>query len=194
VRLRIKRPASKDEETTQAPAPETNPATRVTRLMHQRLAAERVGPWKRPILNGQPLEPRLPRDLTQLNDQQLGRLLTEFCIVLQWAKGVHTLHAVEAAEAVRYEKIVRAKAFLAAEGNRETRSALVETDRAVVEASERASVADAMREMLYAVYDGYLVGRDAISRELTRRIELERHRGVSGEAPTRRVGSGMKGP
>lgn len=136
---------------------------------------------------GDALEPRLPYDVTRLNDHELMRLFNSYVRVLQWAGVQHAKSAVEAAEYRRQEKIMRAKKFLVAGGNRETRSAEVETNPQVIEVGMKAGVAESMREILYALKEGYLEGKAVISRELTRRVELERgHGGSSGDVSMKR--------
>lgn len=143
------------------------------------------GRWEKPSC-----DPRLPGDLSNLNDAQLGKLWTEYSAMVQWAKGVCANAEVEAAEVKRREKIVRAKAFLSAEGSREERAAQVETDPEVQRLSGEVMTLDGIATLATALFDGYMIGKDAVSRELTRRIALEQGRGSSGDAPRGRFGHG----
>lgn len=152
-----------------------------------KMAAAKMRMSPRPLDdNGDPLDPQLPNDLTQMNDTALGALLTKFVRVLQWAKGVTAQHDVDAAEAKRRDKIARAKARIRL-GDQPGAAQMIEVDPAVEAASMDLMVAEGAAKLSGAVYEGYLAARDGISRELTRRIELEQHRGMTGEAPRRRV-------
>lgn len=170
---------------TVAPA---KPSPGVVERARARVHAAGLTAWRRPAgPDGRALEPRLPPDLTALTDQAVGRLWTEFCAFVQFAKGVHALHAVEAAEAARADRLLRARVYLEQDAtSREARAAAAEADPRVAASGEALAVADATRELSYAVYEGANVGREAVSREMTRRIELERHRGVGLDPPSRR--------
>lgn len=151
-----------------------------------RAEAARLPRWQRPLdVHGNPLEPQLPRDLTALNDAQLGTLWTQFCAMVQWSKGVLTEKAVEAAELARREKIVRAKVFLLATGNREEKAAKVETHPDVQDVTAALFMAVSVERLAGAVHEGYLVGKEAVSREVTRRIALDQHRGLGSDLPSR---------
>lgn len=121
--------------------------------------------------------PYLPDNPSTLSDQKLMELFSRYVVHLQYAKIRHAKAASAAADLRRRERIVRAKVFLTASGNRETRSASVELNAEVIRLGEAASVAEAESALFYAIFDGYNEAKALLSRELTRRVDLERGRG-----------------
>ena len=124
----------------------------------------------RPVgISGNVMNPVLPADLTVLNDVQLGRLYGEFAAMAQYAQLQLAIHGVTAAVSRRDEKIVRAKARLRAECSRDDKPSFIEVQDQVKKATLDLVVCEGVAELTRAVFEGFLVGRDALSRELTRR-------------------------
>lgn len=124
----------------------------------------------RPVAtDGSYLSPRLPPDLTVLDDVQLARLFSEFACMAQYVKLHLARLAVVASAAKRQEKLMRAKVRLEKSGQVGDRDAKTEIDPKTVDASFATHVAVGTLELTEAVMEGYLIGRDACSREQTRR-------------------------
>lgn len=126
---------------------------------------------------GIPLNPVLPSDLTLLDDVELGRLFSEFACMAQYVKLRLAVKAVMFSYAKRGEKIVRAKTRLEKSGTVEDKSAKVEVDPRVREASFQTLVSEGADSLTDAVMECYLIGRDMCNREQTRRqIAYEKQR------------------
>lgn len=148
-----------------------------TRTIHEEawagLEAAQLYGVPRPVTtDGSLLNPRLPPDLTVLNDIMLAKLFSEFACMAQYAKLHLARMAVMAAEAKRNEKLVRAKIRLEKSGQVGDRDAKTEIDPKTVEASFNTHVASGTFDLSEAVMEGYLIGRDACSREQTRRQNI----------------------
>lgn len=177
------------------PANTPAPESPLRGMVRKRMEQVRMSRWAKPCGPDKiDLDPKLPHDLTAINEHQLGMLWTQFCAMVQWSKMVATDFAVDAAEAKMVDRRLRAKAFLQTkgDGSREERAAMVETEDLVVQSVNHLFYCEALRDLSLAVYEGYLTGKEAISREITRRQSLEEHRGQSGESPRRRVPFGKR--
>lgn len=122
-------------------------------------------------------EPTLPANPSTLSDQELMELFNRHVIHIQYAKVQHAKAASTAAELRRRERIIRAKTYLTATGNREERAAREELNPEVIRLGQEAAVAEAQSAIYYAIFDGYNEAKALLSRELTRRVDLERGRG-----------------
>lgn len=161
MRLRFPKPSVKDD------------SEEIIELLRDRLRQMKLRVPRRPRgAHDRPLDPKVPRDITMLNDEQLGRLHGEFAAMVAYVNGQLGLKSVEAAIARRADKITRARVRLTKEGTVDDKAAETEIDPRVVETGELLLVAESVEVMTKAIYDGYVVGRDLCSRELTRRMNL----------------------
>ena len=119
--------------------------------------------------NGDPLNPVLPPDLTALTDECLGRLFSEFACMAQYVKLHLAVRIVEVAEAKRSDKIMRARVRLEKTGTVEDKAAKVEVDPRTRKTSMSLLVDEGTETMTAAIMETYLIGRDACSREMSRR-------------------------
>lgn len=119
--------------------------------------------------SGEPLNPQLPADLTVLTDIKLGQLFSEFCCMAQYAQLQLAIKAVETSAKKRLERVVRAQSRLTKEGTVGEQEAQVEIDPSVRDAAFHTLVQEGTESMTNAMLQGYMIGRDACSRELTRR-------------------------
>lgn len=115
------------------------------------------------------LNPRLPINLTSLNDVQLGRLHGEFCLMAQYVQLQMAVKAVEKATAQKAEKITRAESLLRRSGTVADKAAQVEIDPRVLARSLSSLVGENVEKLSEAFFEVFLIGRDACSREMSRR-------------------------
>src|SRR5690606_27348099 len=101
-------------------------------------------------------DPVLPADLTRLNDQELGRLHSEFVCMAQYAKHIVAMRSIERTIARRREKIVRAQVRLKKQGSHHDRAAMVEVDNETVSSSFSATVAEGAELLTNAMFEGYI--------------------------------------
>ena len=133
----------------------------------------------RPVLStGELLEPLLPADLTVLNDVQLGRLYSEFACMAQFVQLHLAAKSVNTAIQRRIERHIRASVRLEKDGTVEDKTAQVDVDIRSIDASFEAAVAEGVEVMTKGVMDMYVSGRDAISREITRRQMILKERSL----------------
>lgn len=122
--------------------------------------------------DGEPLDPVLPPDLTALSDQQLGRLFSQFACMAQYIQLYLARRGVETAVYKSEEKKLRAKVRLEKSGTSPDKDAKAEVDPRVREMGFHYLVAEGAWTMTDAAMNAFLIGRDATSREMTRRISL----------------------
>jgi hypothetical protein len=122
------------------------------------------------------LNPQLPKDITAVSDRDLGRLYGEFASMAMYVGPRVALQAMQAAVDKRSDKVCRSLSHLKQIGTVADKSAMVECDATVVRTSQALLVSESTHGVTEALYNGILVGRDALSREITRRQgERERH-------------------
>jgi hypothetical protein len=144
---------------------------RVMGAMKKRLERMRIQLLDRPKdSKGEDLNPVLPSDLTALNDERLGRLYGHFCQMVQYVQLQLAIQGVKRALAERAEKYIRARTWLTKQGTVGDKEAQVEVDTAVQERSLEALVEGASETMKDQIMQSYLIGKDACSREVTRRL------------------------
>lgn len=125
---------------------------------------------RRPVgRSGEPLSPTLPSDLTTLNDVQLGRLFGEFCTMAQYAQQRLAVHAVARSVKEAAQKFLRSETRLRQTGTVADKSARVDTDPRVRDRAVAVLVDEGVETLTLAVLESYIIGRDALSREQTRR-------------------------
>lgn len=140
-------------------------------ILKKRLERMRIVLLERPTdAKGRDLNPVLPPDLTSLNDEQLGRLYGQFCQMVQYVQLQLATQGVKRALADRAEKWVRAKTWLMKSGTVGDKEAQVEVELAVQERSLKALTEGAAESMKDQIMQSYLIGKDACSREVTRRL------------------------
>jgi hypothetical protein len=137
------------------------------------------------------LDPVLPTDMTQrgLNDDELGVLYTQFCAMAQWVGFQYAVTSrVRAHLEVEYKR-VRSRAFLAKLGNREEKAAKADTDPQVMRAENDLIAAQDVEGLTYPVLNAFLIGKEATSREITRRSGTDWNRSNMGGSSIPRVPS-----
>jgi hypothetical protein len=174
-------PAKKKVEKADEVKPEVASARpvedRVMDRVRERFDTLRVRTPARPTdSKGEPLNPRLPNDLTTLNDEELGRVFSEFACMCVYVKMHLAVRAVEHAEAKRRDKITRAQVRLTKEGTVEDKAAQVEVDSKTRSSSYELLVVEGTEVMTSALMESFLIGRDAASREMSRRQAAFRER------------------
>lgn len=154
------------------PTPEPDEREALSR-MYARLEQMQIRLPDRPLgKSGEPLNPQLPYDLTSLNDVKLGQLYSEFCTMAQYAQMHTAITTVEKAIAKQREKFMRAKVRLQKEGTVPDKEAQVEVDSSVRKRVVATLTGEGIETLTQSMLQGYLIGRDAISREMTRRTSL----------------------
>lgn len=158
-----------------------------------RVASFRMKPVERPLYDdGTDMDPVLPQDLTRLNDQELGALYTEFCAMVQWVGYRHGLAVCLRAKLEIEFRRVKSRSYLQQSGNREEKAARSDIDSAVVAAEDDFLLAQNLESLTYPILQAYLTGKEATSREITRRqgAEWGERRGMGNAAynhvPSRR--------
>lgn len=127
--------------------------------------------------NDEVLDPSMPSDITNLNDTRLGQLHGEFAAMASYVYGQLGLRSVEHAIAKRAERLTRAKVRIEKSGTVEDKAAKTEVDSRTRAVSELLLIAESTEVLTRAVFDGYLVGRDLCSREMTRRMNSNPNNG-----------------
>lgn len=165
----LKRPVRRPPKVTQQANREAI-ETKAVQEIKQKLDRMQIRLPARPLLeSGEPLNPQLPPDLTYLTDTALGKLFSEFCCMAQYAQLQLAVKSVETSVRKRIEKVTRAESRLTKEGTVGEQEAQVDIDPVVREASFHVLVNEGTETMTNAMLQGYMIGRDACSRELTRR-------------------------
>ena len=143
--------------------------------LRSRLKKMRIRMPKRPLdEHGKCVDPMLPYDITQITDEELGRIHGAFALMAQYVKFQVSLRAVEHAIARRAENSIRARVRLEKDGTVADKAAQVEVDVRTRDVSLEALIGESEERLTEAILDGYLIGRDASSREIARRKELMR--------------------
>jgi hypothetical protein len=122
--------------------------------------------------DGEYLNPVLPTDLTVLDDVAVGRLFSEFACMAIYVKLCLAVRVVETAEVKRSDKIMRARVRLEKEGTVEDKAAQVEIDHRTKSVSRELLLGEGVETLTSALMEAYLIGRDAVSRELSRRQKV----------------------
>jgi hypothetical protein len=159
----------------------------------QRLNLNRVS---RPVYeDGDPMDPQLPPDLTQLTDDALGSLYTEFCAMAQWVGFQHSVSSVSRARLEVAAKRIRSRVYLAQSGNREEKAALTDVNPEVRSIEDQLLLAQNLEMLAFPVLNSYLIGKEATSREMTRRQGTDWNRGGMGNSsiPRPQTSFGGKG-
>lgn len=142
-------------------------------------------PQKPSRSDGSLIEPVLPPDLTVLTDEALGRLFSEFALCAQWAQLLLATYAVKTATKKRADKMTRAQVRLEKSGTNQDKEAKVELDPRTSESSYKLLLGEALSSLTDATLQGYLIGRDACSREMTRRAWAREPRTLYGKSRRR---------
>lgn len=145
----------------------------VLQVLHERLKRIRLKVPPRPLgPDGKPANPVLPRDITLLTDEKLGRLHGEFAAMVSYTYGQLAVQSVKHGISKRYERIVRAKVRLTKSGTVDDKAAKVEVDPRVQKSSLDMLAAESMEVLTESIHQGFQVGKDVCSREITRRMGL----------------------
>ena len=132
---------------------------------------------QRPIKrDGEPLDPALPPDLTMLNDTALGRIHGEFAAMAKYVQLELARRAVQAAVTRKMEKKIRAKVRLTQSGTNPDKEAKTEADGRVQAVVMAGLVHEGVETLTQSMMAAYLIGRDAASREMSRRQAMNNGR------------------
>lgn len=136
-----------------------------------KLASWRIKPVERPVYpdTGEDINPVLPSDLTRLTDTELGALYTEFSAMVVWVGYRHGLAATLRIKLEAEKNRMFSRLFLQQSGNREEKKAKADTDPGMVEVEDDWILAQTMETLLFPILQGYIAGKEATSREITRR-------------------------
>ena len=166
---------------------------RVANLV-RKLEGLRLRPIDRPVYaDGSYLNATLPPDLTILTDEALGALYTEFCAMAQWVGFQYAVAQRTRAQLEVNTKRVRSRSYLSQHGNREEKAARSDIDPVVVAAEDELMVAQDIEGLSYPILNAYLIGKEATSREITRRQGVDWGRGNMGNSSIPRASSSAKG-
>lgn len=121
---------------------------------------------------GKKLNPSLPFDITAISDERLGRLHGEFAAMSQYALFWASYAAVKHAIVRREDRLMRARVRMTVTGSQADKSAKVEISSRVQKLARRMLIVEGVEVLAKATLDGYIIGRDATSREITRRTTL----------------------
>lgn len=158
--------------------PPPNTSYGATKLRLERLAREQA---ERPRDDrGRPLEVVVPSNIDSVEDAQLGDLLMAASRLLAWSSSIAALESVKAAEARRERDIAKAKAYLTATGDGKARSARAALDEDALAATAKFEVQEGIAKLTEAQASGFESIRNALSREITRRVNLNGGRGNNG--------------
>ena len=175
MRFKIKLPSPKREE---AKGPLFD-VVAVQAAVKERMKLLQLRAPRRPLdAKGEPLDPRLPYDLTALSDVAIGTIHGEFALMAQYATLHLAIIGVESAARKKADKITRAKVRLEKTGTNPDKEAKVEVDPRVRTLGFDVLVGESTYALTEAAMHGYLIGRDAVSREMSRRMGLDRQRNV----------------
>ena len=139
----------------------------------EQVRAMRLSKPDRPVTkDGEILEPRLPHDLTVLKDQDLGRLYSEFSVMMAYCQAC--LGWVESQKILdrRSARITRSMAKVSHKGKVALLEASVDLDEETLTKEDASTVSDAVAVITNAYFKSQEVGRDGCSREMTRRIAM----------------------
>ena len=135
--------------------------------------ALRMSKPDRPVMpDGDPLEPRVPHDLTLLTDVALGRLHSEFACMQQYAQAC--LGWIEAQKILdrRAARLTRAEGKVSYSGKATLMEAVVDLEPKTRAKEDQSIVSDAVATITTAMMRSMEIGKDACSREMTRRIAM----------------------
>jgi hypothetical protein len=167
----------------------TSTEDRVKSLV-KKLEVLRLRPIDRPTFSdGSPMEAALPPDLTIITDEELGELYTQFCAMAQWVGFQYAVAQRTRAQLEILAKRVRSRSYLSQHGNREEKAARSDIDPVVVSSEDELQVAADIEGLTYPVLNAYLIGKEATSREITRRQGVDWGRGNMGNSSIPRVPS-----
>lgn len=142
--------------------------------VHKEVRAMRLSKPERPITkDGEILEPKVPHDLTTLKDVELGRLYSEFSVMMAYAQAC--LGWVESKKLIdrRSARITRSMAKVAHKGKVALLEATVDLEKDTLAKEDASTVSDAVAVITSAMFKSYEVGVTACSREMTRRIAMQ---------------------
>ena len=160
----------------------------------RRLGILRLSKVERPLYeDGEPMSPVLPPDLSAITDEALGSLYTEFCAMAQWVGFQVALSSVVRARLEIVAKRVRSRVYLNQSGNREERAAKADTDPQVTSTEDELLLAQNLEALAFPVLNSYLIGKEATSREITRRQGTDWNRGGMGNSSIPRPQSAFGG-
>lgn len=121
-----------------------------------------------PIDNPQ-FDPKLPEDITKVDDHELGRLLGQFSAMIQYLEERVALADISSTDKDTVLDALKAEVRLLATGTVPDKTAIVLTHPTVIEALLQSLQASAVVKLLKSRMSGYERAYGAISREISRR-------------------------
>ena len=125
---------------------------------------------KRPTKrNGAPLDPEFPSDLSSVDGPTLGRLLSEYALLVDYAEGQLALFDTRHVITQHNEKVARVIGQLSSKGSIKDREASALIQHQSYLQSRAYLVRRAEYKILFAIHSGYVNKYKSISREISRR-------------------------
>lgn len=119
--------------------------------------------------DGSNLDPMLPCDLSIISSEELGKLHGQFACMAQYAKLRLAIRSVYKAISKRQDKITRAMVRLEKSGHDGDKTAKTEIDPRIIKVSLDLLKDEGIEACMDAFLESYIIGRDACSREMSRR-------------------------
>jgi len=119
--------------------------------------------------DGSDMNPMLPYDISIISSEELGKLYGQFACMCQYAKIRLAVRSVRKAISKRRDKMVRATVRLEKNGHDGDKTAKTEIDPRTTEVSLALLTEEGTELLMDAALESYLIGRDACSREMSRR-------------------------
>lgn len=124
---------------------------------------------ERPLVGGEPSNPQMPEDITEISDVELGRLHGKYNAYLDWLEDQAAYADGVATDQAAYLNRVKAEVRLLKSGTVADKDAKVLTDERVIAAEDALFEAQARKQLLRARVRGCEKCANALSREQTRR-------------------------
>lgn len=139
-------------------------------MARARLKAAKLRMMSRPMReDGEPLDPVLPMNITEISGEELGNLFGEFAIMSQYAVQIVAISSVERAARARIDKYTRAVVHLQKSGTIADKAAKVEVDARVRTTGFDLLKGDSTTALTESMLNSFVIGRDCCSREMSRR-------------------------
>lgn len=124
---------------------------------------------------GNPLNPRLKKDLARTDNASLGRMMTEFTAAAEYASYAAAIADIDRSVEKSILEYTEAKVRLTKTGTEQKKRDKTQVDPHVIEARQRFLEKDALATLTATIARSYERAISTISREITRRSnEMER--------------------
>ncbi len=133
---------------------------------------------KRPLDGEAPIEPILPADITRLHNKELGKLYGQFCAMASYAHTQAALASIDWTYKMTVARFAKAKFLITATGKVTDKRLAMEADPEFQKYISEEAQAETTATLLQSVYEGYVLGKEATSREISRRMGLDERGGT----------------